>query len=54
MKKTEVTMWQALEEKIKSTGTLGTEIGSWSGQTKNKGLSTLERGQNHTFIPSRL
>lgn len=54
MKKTEVTMWQALEEKIQATGTLGTEIGPWSGQTKNKGLSSLERGQNYTFIPSRL
>lgn len=54
MKKTDVTMWQALEDKIKSVGTLGDEIGPWSGQTKNKALSTLGRGQNHTFIPSRL
>lgn len=54
MKASKVTMWQALEKKIKETRILGTDLGSWDGSTNNKALKKSSWGQNYTFIPSRL
>lgn len=54
VKETKVSMWEAIESKIKATGTLGTQVGPWGEKGNFKALERPHRGQNHTFIPNRL
>ncbi|MFT6069225.1 MAG: 2',3'-cyclic-nucleotide 2'-phosphodiesterase (5'-nucleotidase family) [Bacteriovoracaceae bacterium] len=54
MKASKMTMWKALENKIKATRILGADIGVYDGSTKIEGLKSKSWDQNRTFIPNRL